>query len=174
MSNTLILRNVLRAVFLMAVQVLVLTHVNIGGTDFNYINIFLYPLFLMLLPISIPTWLAMIIGFFYGYSIDVFIGKIGMHAATCVFMAYFRSFLLLYLEPKGGYKGDISPTKSQMGFPWFIRYASIFVLVHVFIFFCVEVFTPLYITKILLFTLPSFGVSFIFIMIYSILFDPVE
>ncbi len=174
MSNTLILRNVLRAVFLLAVQVLVLKQINLGGTDFNYISIFLYPVFLMFLPIVTPVWLMMVIGFIYGYSIDVFSDTIGMHAATCVFMSYLRSPLLQFLEPQGGYNGGLSPTRNRMGFPWFIRYAAIFVFLHVFIFFCVEVFTPLYFGRILLYTLSSFVVSFIFVMIYSILFDPVE
>ena len=174
MSNTLILRNLLRAVFLLAFQVLVLKEINLGGGAFNYINIFLYPVFLMFLPISTPGWLCMIIGFFYGYTIDIFYDTIGMHAATCVFSCYIRTYLLNIFEPQGGYKEGTSPTRNRMGFLWFLRYAGIFILLHVFFFFCVEVFTPLYIVKILKYTLPSFVISFIFVMIYSFLFDPAE
>lgn len=174
MSNTIVLRNFLRAVFLLALQVLVLKQINIGGADFNYITIFLYPVFLMFLPMSTPVWLMMVIGFFYGYSIDFFSDSIGMHAAASVFTCYFRAPLLRLLEPPGGYKQGVSPTRNRMGFPWFLRYAGIFMLLHIFIFFSVEVFTLLYIDKILLYTLPSFVVSFIFVMIYSFLFDPVE
>lgn len=174
MSNTLILRNLLRAVFLLAFQVLVLKQINLGGAEFNYINIFLYPVFLMFLPISTPAWAMIGIGFFYGYSIDVFSDTIGMHAATCVFSAYIRSFLLGILEPQGGYKEGTSPTRSRMGFPWFLRYASIFMLAHILFFFFVEVFTPLYIVRILTYTLPSFLISFVCVMIYSFLLDPAE
>ncbi len=174
MSNTLILRNLLRSVFLLAIQVLVLKQISLGGAQFNYINIFLYPIFLMFLPISTPAWLMMVIGFFYGYAIDVFYDTIGMHAAACVFSSYIRSFLLGILEPQGGYKDGSSPTRSRMGFPWFLRYASIFMLLHIFFFFFVEVFTPLYIVRILTYTIPSFSISFIFVMIYSFLFDPAE
>lgn len=174
MSNTLILRNLLRSVFLLAFQVLVLKQINLGGAEFNYINIFLYPVFLMFLPISTPVWAMIGIGFFYGYCIDVFSDTIGMHTATCVFTAYIRIFLLSFLEPQGGYKEGVSPTRSRMGFPWFLRYSSLFMLIHVFFFFCVEVFTPLYIVKILTYTLPSFAISFFCVMIYSFLLDPAE
>jgi hypothetical protein len=174
MNNTLILRNLIRAVFLMAIQVLVLNQINLGGSSFNYISIFLYPVFLLFLPMSTPTWLMLIIGFFFGYCIDVFSNTIGMHAATCVFTTYIRSGLLMLLEPQGGYKDGISPTRKKMGFLLFLRYAAIFVFLHVFFFCCVEEFTLVYIVKILKRTIPSYIISMVFIMIYSFLFDPAE
>ena len=174
MGNTLILRNLIRAVILMIFQVLVLNQINLGGKDFNYITIFIYPIFLMFLPITMPTWLMLIIGFFYGYCLDTFSDTIGVHTATCVFTVFIRSFLLGMLEPQGGYKAGTSPTRRRMGFPWFLRYASIFMLLHIFYFYCVEVFTLLYIGKIVMYTLPSFLISFILVMIYSFLFDPAD
>jgi hypothetical protein len=174
MGNTLILRNLFRAVILMVFQVLVLNRINLGGNDFNYISIFIYPIFFLFLPIAMPTWLMLIIGFFYGYCLDVFTDTPGIHAATCVFIVFIRSFLLRTLEPQGGYKEGASPTRRRMGFPWFLRYASIFMFLHVFYFFCVEVFTLLYIGKIMMHTLPSFIISFVLVMIYSFLFDPAD
>ena len=174
MNNVIILRNLLRAVILLAFQVLVLKQVNLGGTEFNYFTRFLYPVFLMLLPIETPLWLALIIGFFYGFCIDIFSDTIGMHAATCTFSVFFRAFLLRLMEPQGGYKEGVSPTRRRMGFIWFIRYAAIFMLAHIFFFFCVEEFTLLYIVRIVTFTIPSFIVSFILVIIYSFLFDPAD
>ncbi len=174
MSNTIVLRNVIRAIFLLAFQVLVLKYINLGGVGFNYISIFLYPIFFMFLPLSTPVWLAMIVGFVYGFCIDYFYDTIGMHAAASVFSAYIRSVLLVILEPQGGYKAEGSPTRRQMGFIWFLRYAAIFIFLHVFFFFCVESYTLVYIVRILKFTIPSFAVSLLFVMIYSFLFDPTE
>lgn len=174
MGNTVILKNLLRAVFYLAVQVLVLSQINIGGAEFSYINIFLYPIFLMLLPMATPIWLMMAIGFFYGFSIDVFCNTMGMHAATCVLSTYIRMPLLNFLEPQGGYKQGISPTRNRMGFSWFLRYSSLFMFIHIFTFFCVEVFTPLYMGKILMYTLPSFIISFIIMMIISFIMNPSE
>jgi hypothetical protein len=174
MNNALILRNLFRAIFLMMLQVLVFQHINLGGGNFNYILVFVYPIFLMFLPMGTPTWLLLIIGFFYGYCIDTFIDTLGMHTAACVLSAFLRSFILGIVEPQGGYKDGISPTRRQMGFPWFLRYASLFMFTHVFYFFCVEVFTLLYIGKIMMYTLPSFVISLVVVMIYSFLFDPVD
>ena len=174
MGNTLILRNLVRAVILMVFQVLVLNQINLGGTEFNYITLFIYPIFFMLLPVTMPVWLMLIIGFFYGYCLDVFCDTIGIHTATCVFSAFIRSFLLHMLEPQGGYKDGISPTRKRLGFPWFVRYALIFTFLHIFYFYCVEVFTLLYISKILMYTLPSFVLSFVLVMIYSFMFDPAD
>jgi hypothetical protein len=174
MSNTIVLRNGLRALFLFAFQVLVLKQMNLGGIGFNYITLFLYPVFFMFLPITTPAWLATIIGFVYGYCLDIFYDTIGMHAAASVFSAYSRSVLLAILEPQGGYKDGGSPTRRQMGFIWFLRYAAIFMFLHIFFFFCVESYTLVYIVRIIKFTVPSYIVSLFFVMIYSFLFDPSE
>lgn len=174
MSNTLILRNVIRAIFLLAFQVLVLSQINLGGKPFSYISIFIYPLFLMFLPLTTPVWLLMLIGFVYGYVIDIFMNTLGMHAATCVFSIYARSALIRFFEPQGGYKDRSSPTRRSLGFIWFLRYASIFMFIHIFFFFSVEEFTPFYWRKIVFYTIPSYAISMILVMIYSFLFDPTE
>ena len=174
MSNALIFRNVLRAVFLLAFQVLVLAQINLGGTQFNYISVFLYPIFLMFLPRQTPVWLMLLIGFAYGYVIDVFLDTLGMHTATCVFSAFIRSGLLRFFEPQGGYKESAKPTRRSLGFFWFLRYASVFMLLHIFFFFSVEEFTPFYWKKVLFSTFPSYAISMAFVLIYSFLFDPTE
>ena len=66
------LRNAFRAIILLVIQVLILKRINVGGDTFNYISIFIYPIFLMYLPMSIPVWAMLIIGAFYGYCIDIF------------------------------------------------------------------------------------------------------
>jgi hypothetical protein len=174
MNNVVVLRNLMRAVLLMALQVLVLKQINLGGTEYNYFTLFLYPVFLMFLPIETPVWAALFIGFFYGFCIDVFSDTIGMHTATCTFSVFIRAVLLNLMEPQGGYKEGVSPTRRRMGFIWFVRYAALFMFLHIFFFFCVEEFTLFYIIRILTFTIPSFIVSFILVIIYSFLFDPAD
>ena len=174
MSNTLIFRNLIRGIFLLAFQVLVLTQINLGGQPFSYISIFIYPLFLMFLPMATSVWLMMIIGFIYGYTIDTFLNTLGMHAATCVFMAFIRSGLIRFFEPQGGYKDKSSPTRRSLGFIWFLRYAAIFMLIHIFFFFSVEEFTPFYWRKIVFYTIPSYAISMVLVIIYSFLLDPTE
>ena len=174
MSNTVILRNVVRAVFLLAFQVLVLTQINLGGKAFSSISIFIYPLFLMFLPMTAPVWLLLCIGFLYGYVIDVFMDTLGMHAAACVFSVYVRGALVRFFEPQGGYKDSSSLTRRSMGFIWFLRYAAVFMFLHIFFFFSVEEFTPFYWRKIVFYTIPSYLISMVLVLIYSFLFDPTE
>lgn len=174
MSNSLILRNLFRAVFLMAFQVLVLSRINLGGATFNYITIFMYPLFLMLLPLRTPTWSLLLLGFTYGFCIDIFLDTMGMHTATCVLSAFVRSGLIRSFEPQGGYKDSASLTRRSMGVFWFFRYAAAFLFIHIFVFFSVEEFTPFYWKKIIFYTFPSYAISLVFALIYSFLFDPAE
>jgi hypothetical protein len=174
MSNSILLRNLFRATFLMAFQVLVLREINLGGAEFNYISIFIYPLFMLFLPLGTPTWLALLIGFGYGLALDLSLDTLGMHAAACVFSAFIRPGLINILEPQGGYKDGASPTRRSMGFWWFLRFAAAFMFIHIFIFFSVEAFTPFYWRKIVFFTLPSYLISMIFVLIYSFLLDPAE
>ncbi|MBL7814396.1 MAG: hypothetical protein JNL70_05270 [Saprospiraceae bacterium] len=174
MSSTIILRNIIRALFFLAFQVLVLAQITLSKEPFSYIFIFIYPLFLIFLPIKIPTWLSMLVGFVYGFVIDLFLNTMGMHTATCVFMAFIRPALIQFLEPQGGYKDSSSPTRRSMGFIWFLRYAAIFMLIHIFFFFSVEEFTPFYWRKIVFYTIPSYLISMVLVMIYSFLLDPVE
>lgn len=174
MNNSLILRNIVRGMFLLAFQVLVLSQINLGGKPFSYISIFVYPLFLMFLPLSAPNWLLMLVSFLYGYILDVFMNTLGMHTAACVFSIYARSVLIRVFEPQGGYKDSSSPTRRSLGFIWFLRYAAIFMFIHIFFFFSVEEFTPFYWRKIIYYTMPSYLISMVLVMIYSFLFDPTE
>jgi hypothetical protein len=172
--NTLILRNFFRFIFLFALQVLVFRNLNLGGIGFNYISIWVYPLALMLLPMSSPTSLNILVGFAYGLFIDNYYDTIGMHASTGVFVGFIRNWVLDSIEPSGGYKENISPTKKNLGFGWFLRFASTVLFLQCFWFFSVETFTFVYIKEILLRTISSFGASFIFVLIYMFVFDPIE
>ena len=174
MNNTLIIRYVLRAVLLLAFQVLVLNKIMVGSGIFNHITLFLYPVFLMYWPINTPTWLLLLVGFVYGLGIDIFSDTMGMHAATGVFSAFLRSGYLRLLEPQGGYKEGVSPTRRTMGFIWFLRYIALFMFLHCFLFFSVEEFTPFYWKKILFATIPSYVLSLVVVLVYSFLFDPAD
>ena len=174
MNNTTLLRNTFRAILLLIIQVLILKRINLGGDAFNYISIFIYPIFLLYLPMSIPLWVMLLVGAFYGYCIDIFYDTIGMNMAACIFSAYIRSWLIQILEPQGGYKLGISPTRRQLGFQWFMTYAAGFMFLHIFFFFSVEEFTPFYWKKIIFNTFPSFIVSMLLVVALSLVFDPSE
>ena len=168
------LRHVFRFVFLTLAQVMVFKRINLGGADFNYVSIIVYPLAIMLLPIQLPTVVVMIFGLAQGMMLDAFYDSPGVHTSACVFIAYMRFFVLGILEPTGGYNAIISPTKRALGFGWFLTYTLVMLFIHLLWYFSVEAFSFVYIKDILLRTASSFVVSVLFVVLYQFIFDPTE
>lgn len=167
--NSAIYTNALRFIGLLILQVVVLKNVSFGGT---YISVLLYPVFIMLLPVRIPHGLLVLLGFFLGIFLDVFYDSLGVHASASVFTAFIRPYVLAALEPRGGYGVNHSPTKARFGFNFFFTYACILMLIHLFVYFSMEIFTPVYLGEIFLRTVFSFLVSMIFVIIYQFLLNP--
>ena len=98
---------------------------------FNSAFCFLYISFLILLPTQTNSILAMFLGFFMGLSVDIFVGTLGIHAAACVFVMFFRPMLLNFIKPFAGYdqqQGQV--TINSFGLQWFASYAFLFILFH--------------------------------------------
>ncbi len=125
-----------RFVFLIAVQVLVLNHVQWSG----YINPYVYIYFILVLPIETPKWLLLTSAFFTGLMIDMFANTGGMHASAAVFTAFARPGVLRLIAPRDGYEPETKLSPQVMGFKWFITYITMLVLLHHLVFFYVEVF----------------------------------
>jgi hypothetical protein len=156
------------------VQVLVLKRVTLGWEEFPYVQILLYPIFIMLLPFRMPRPLVILTAFAMGMLVDIFYNSPGIHASASVFTAFIRPFILGRLEPRGGYTAAHGPNKARMGWGWFLRYAAFLLAFHVFFYFSVESFTFVYIIQILLKTVFSFIVTLIFILIFMQVFNPKE
>jgi len=90
MTSRTVFLNIVRFFFLILLQVLILNHINLGG----YINPYFYVYFILLMPFSIPGWMLLIVSFFLGWGIDIFTNTIGLNAAACVLMAFFRPFVI--------------------------------------------------------------------------------
>ena len=131
-----IIKNILRFFLLVLVQVLIIKNIELG----RFINPFLYVLFILLLPFNTPNWLALIISFLLGLTVDMFYDTMGMHAAACAFMAYSRSGVLKLFSPRDGYEFETQPTIQYLGVPWFLSYAGILIFLHHFVLFFIEVF----------------------------------
>jgi hypothetical protein len=97
-------------------------------------------LFILSLPFETPAIFTLILGFLMGLSVDVFSDSLGIHSAACTFMAYARIFVLKILQPRDGYESSKNPNLKDMGFEWFIYYATFLVLAHHFLLFYFEMF----------------------------------
>lgn len=123
-------------VTLVLVQVLILNQVQLGG----FVNPYIYILFVMLLPLSLPRYLVMIFGFLLGLTIDVFINSLGIHAAATVFIAYLRPVVIRSISNREEDRSEY-PGLHQNKFNWFLLYTAIMVVLHHIVLFYIEVFT---------------------------------
>ena len=131
-----IIRNIIRFVILVGVQVLLIKNIELG----RFINPFIYVLFIIVLPFETPKWLLLLSGFIIGITIDMFYDTAGMHAAACVFIAYIRPGVLKLFSPRDGYEFGTQPTIQYLGVPWFLSYSAILIVLHHIVLFYTEVF----------------------------------
>ncbi|HNR54519.1 MAG TPA: rod shape-determining protein MreD [Flavobacteriales bacterium] len=122
-----ILGHILRFIALILLQVLVLDHLDVlNGLMVPYLYVF----FLLMLPIEMPAWAQLAIGAVTGLVMDFFTSTPGMHMSACVVMMYARLQVLRLLSPREGYEYGSRPTVMRMGFPWYITYAGLLILLH--------------------------------------------
>jgi len=119
-------KDIIRFFVLIAIQVLLLDHINLGG----YINPSLYVFFILLLPFETTGWVLLISAFLMGFSIDTFTNSTGLHASASVFMAFARPWVIRITGAPADYEGNLKPGIADMGFRWFAFYALILIAAH--------------------------------------------
>ena len=135
--NNVIVSNILRFIFLVLIQVLILDHIQLSG----FINPYLYILFILLLPFETPKALLLILAFLLGLSVDILSGTLGLHAAASVFMAFWRPSILRVVSARQEYEPGIRPILSDQGFAWIFGYSITLIAIHHFFLFFIEVFS---------------------------------
>ncbi len=112
----------------------------------------------------------MLIGFFAGLALDVFLGSTGMHAAACLLIGYLRPFLINIITPKGT-EFEISPNVYAQGLTWFVIYLGIGMLLYLTFYFLMEAATfynfLLLLVKIILSVIASVVFMLIFLFLFS-------
>jgi len=172
--NSLFITNFFRFVVVVLLQVLIFKRIPLLFENLSYVNILIYPLFILLLPMRTPHWLVVFLAFLTGISVDFFYDSLGVHASAALWLALLRPYVISKLEPRGGYNVADIPTKRKFGFNWFFIYCSVLLFIHIFFYFSAEIFTFVYIGEIFLRTVVSFFTSMIFIMIYIFSINPRE
>ncbi len=158
--------NLFRLLLLLMAQVLIFSHINFS----SFINPYIFPLFVLLLPFETPRWLLMFIGFGAGLALDFFLGSVGMHAAACLLVAYLRPFLINVITPKGT-EFEISPNVYAQGITWFVVYLGFTMFIYLTFYFLVEAATFLNFFLLLIKILLSVLVSVTFMLIFLFLFS---
>lgn len=172
MNSSNIFQNLGRFIGLVIVQVVILERVSLVANE--YANILLYPLFILFLPIQLATPAAVFLGFLIGLTIDIFTGTIGVNASAGAMSGYMRAVVLHKFAPRGGYTGkEPVPSPHYFGWRWYLGVASIFFAVHIFWYFSMAYFTPLYLLeKILPQTILGWALTMVVVVVYTRLFNP--
>ena len=132
----LILRFGLFFILLIVLQVLLFNNIQFSG----YVNPYIYIMFVLLLPVEIPSWLLLLLSFVMGLILDFFSGSPGMHSSATVLTGFVRPFILRVISPRDGYEARSEPSMMAYGFRWFLIYTVLIVLVHHTALFYIEVF----------------------------------
>lgn len=103
-------------------------------------QIFLLPLFLMLLPFDTNVFILMSVGFLLGISVDAFSNTAGLNASSLVLFAFLRPIVFEALKPRDGYDPLKIPTASDMGWDWFIIVFGILFILTLIWYFILEIF----------------------------------
>lgn len=162
----------LRFVCLVALQIFLLKQISWGFGGKEYLFIFLYPLFIMLLPLQLYRNVVVILGFTVGLTVDLFYETLGVNAAAATLSAFLRPLILQFVRPQTGYNIKDNPTVTDLGWGWMLRYAALFLGVHLLLLFSFQAFTLYFWLDIVLKTVFTFAASYLATIFLVLVFNP--
>ncbi|MBM3164566.1 MAG: hypothetical protein FJZ80_03795 [Bacteroidetes bacterium] len=134
------MKTYIRYVFLFCIflflQVFLARKVDLGFG----IQLFLLPLFIMLLPFQTNVFTLMALGFILGLLADSLMNSYGLNASSLVLFAYLRPLIFRTFTPKEGYDILKTPILFDMGWTWFIFSYGALLFIYIFWFFFIEIF----------------------------------
>jgi rod shape-determining protein MreD len=122
---------------LMILQLLIFNNIELSG----YVNPYIYVMFILVLPVAIPSWILLILAFLTGFVIDLFSGTIGVHSFATVMAGFVRPWILSLNVTAEASESDMSPSSYRSGLRWFMIYVVTVVFIHHLALFFVEVFS---------------------------------
>jgi hypothetical protein len=166
MSN--LLKNILRFILLMFVQIFVLNRIP---ALHHLINPYIYFLFILWLPFKTGRASVMILGFITGIVLDYFTKTPGLHASACVLIGYLRPFLINLLIPQEGAEINYEePSIKSLSFAPYFIYILLLTFIHHAWLFLLEAIQFAGVMYFLSKTFLSVAVSLVLIMVIELLF----
>ena len=163
-----LIKNIIRAVLFIFVQVFVLDRIHLHRMVTPYI----YFLFILWLPFRMQRTMLMIVAFLYGFTLDCFRHNPGFHAAACVLIAYIRPFLVNIFIPQEGADNNFEEpsAKSMGGLVPYIIFTGVLSLLHNGWLFLLEAWQFGNIWYFIIKTILSTAVSIVLILITELIF----
>lgn len=135
---------VFRTILLIFLQVVLFDYIEL----FGYIAVFPYLMCILLYPIQSNRYLLLLYAFFLGLCIDIFNNSGGVHAASCVTLAYFRKPMIKFAYGFS-YEYHLLRLTDKIG-KELITYTAIGVLIHHSVLYVLEIFNFRFMPEMLL------------------------
>lgn len=132
--NNIWVKNIVRFLLVMALQLFVLNEVELHG----FINPYLFIVIILLLPLNMNRAALLLASFVVGLTIDAYSNMLGMHAAACTFLGFVRPYVLRFTQPRNGYEDIVEPNDNQLNLSWFLLYTVVCVSLHHLVYFFIE------------------------------------
>lgn len=155
-----------RFVLLMALQLLVLNYVYLGG----YVMPMLYVLFILMLPTGMKRIPLLLIAFGTGLLVDVMSNVLGFHALACTVVAMLRILFADRILTRGEPVTITTPSVYSVTPQYFISYVMLLLGVFYLVFYTAELFGFRGFGGVLLATVCSTVVTTILVVLYQVLF----
>ncbi|OIP51095.1 MAG: rod shape-determining protein MreD [Flavobacteriaceae bacterium CG_4_8_14_3_um_filter_34_10] len=164
MSSSILLHGTRFLVLLLA-QVFLFNNIDFLG----FINPYVYILFILLYPVNSNQLLFLLVSFFLGLSIDIFSDSGGIHAASCIVIAFLRPSILKFSFGVSYEYNNVKVSNTPFGSR--LTYFFLLVIIHHLVLFNLEVFNMSHTLFVLKLTLFSSIFTTLVCMIFMILFS---
>lgn len=124
-------------VLLLFMQEFILSAINIYGL----VNIFIYVMVLIFLPLSIKRVQLLLLGLVVGYLADLVFAGGGLNAVCCVWLAFVRPVVVNYTLGRDSTTFGVAPTAHRFGLGKFIVYLFTMCLLFAIPYFLLEMMT---------------------------------
>lgn len=161
-----VLRIIGRFALLMALQLLVLNHVYLGG----YVMPMLYVLFILMLPTDTRRIPMLLMAFGTGLLVDIMNNMLGFHALACIVVAMLRILLANRILTRGEPVSIEIPGIYSVTPQYFISYLMLMFGAFYLVFFTVELFGFRGFGSVLLSTVASTLVTTLLAVLYQYIF----
>lgn len=160
MSGNQFLKHFIRFVVLIILQVAIFDNIRFLG----YINPLLYIWFILGLPSTINRSFLLILAFITGTILDIFSNTPGMYAFATVFVAYIRAPLLKLVVPRDDVSSSYEPSLKSLGFPVFLKYAAVLIVLLHLLLFTLEAFSFVHYELVLIKTIINSSLTLLLVL----------
>lgn len=166
MNGSSILRILLKFVIIWVIQIVVLKQMQFWPLGQYHYEAFVYPLFILLLPYGMHINFLMITAFGAGLIIDASYNTLGIHTASSLVLAFWRSSFLELVLPRG-MDENLVPSLTRLNFFPFLRYTAYSLILYLVFYYSMVHFSHVFFIAVVVKSLLSFVVSLFFTLILA-------